>query len=789
MIGQTLGHYRIDARLGAGGMGVVYRAHDTRLERTVAVKLIGEEIPADDTARQRLLSEARSASALNHPHVCTVHEVGEADGHIFIVMEYVEGRPLRDLVPHDGLAADVVIRYAIQIADALAHAHQRGIVHRDLKAANVVITPEGRAKVLDFGLSKRLPTEELSEAQTRTKRSLTEAGQVVGTLHYLAPESLRGEPADVRTDIWALGVLLHNMASGELPFEGKTRYEVTAAILGQPPAPLPERVPAGLRAIIQRCLAKEPSQRYQQANEVRAVLEALHSGSDVVPPAPARPSPARRRLVLLATMGATVLVFAAAIATRFVIAPTEIDSVAVLPFSNVGGDPNTEYASDGIAESLIGSLSQLPRLKVIAFSSVVRYKGRDNDPQTIGRELKVAAVVTGRVEWHGDLLVIRADLVDATDGRELWGQKFSRKTSDLMSMQDDISGEISSNLRHSLTDEERKRVVKHATASSEAYELYLKGLYYHRKEFTRDTYDKALGYYRQAIDEDPGYTLAYSGLADLYASMAFVGSLPPKEASDRARAAARRAIEIDDTIWEVHVSQAVVAWGFDWDWAGAERECQRAFALSPNASGAYFFCGQCSRALGRFDEAIARMKKAEETDPLSVDTSRSLGITYYWARRYDDAIAQLRRTLELAPQDVQTHEALADVYARKAMAKEAIAALQQTFLLAGDKEASEGLGRDFESLGLERVMRQLNQMTLDGLEESAKTAYVSPVYFAASYAKLGDPDQAFLWLNRAYEERSPWLTYIKTDPAFDGLHSDPRFGDLLRRVGLPLGRS
>jgi len=788
LIGQTLGHYRIDARLGAGGMGVVYRAHDTRLERTVAVKLIGEEIPADDTARQRLLSEARSASALNHPHVCTVHEVGEADGHMFIVMEYVEGRPLRDLVPHDGLSIDVVIRYGMQIADALAHAHQRGIVHRDLKAANVVITPEGRAKVLDFGLSKRLPTEELSEAQTRTKRSLTEAGteagHVVGTLHYLAPESLHGQPADRRTDIWALGVLLHNMASGGLPFEGKTRYEVTAAILGQPPAPLPERVPAGLRAVIQRCLAKEPSQRYQQVVEVRAALEAVQSGSVALPAD--SPRQARPRWMLPAAAGALALVGALAAFHWLGARDGGIQSIAVLPFANVGGNPDNEYLSDGITESLIGSLSHLPKLKMIAFGSVLRYKGRPVDAAAIAHDLGVGAIVIGRVTQRGDSLSIGAELVDTRDGSRIWGDQYDAKPTTVLSIQQEISKQISEQLRSDLTGEERRRVTNPHTENTEAYQLYLKGRYFWYK-FTPEGYAKSLEFYRKAIEKDPNYAPAYAGIAAYYAAMTWEGQLPPKDGFREVEAALMKALSLDDTLALAHWGVAEqLRFARDWNWPAAEAEYQRAIALDPQDPIIRRFHSQFLRALGRWDEAIAEMKRAMEVDPLGVETNKGLAYTYYWARRYDEAIEQCKKTLEIDANYGPAHELLAEVYGRKGMYKEAIAEEQRVLVLAGDNEGAEAMAQDFARLGYEPTMRSLYQGSLDSLKEALKERYVSPISFAIGYAKLGDKNEAFAWLEKAYAERSPWLTLLKADPDFDNLRSDPRFAEIVRRVGLPL---
>jgi serine/threonine protein kinase/tetratricopeptide (TPR) repeat protein len=780
MIGQTLGHYRILDKLGAGGMGVVYRAYDSKLERTVAIKLVGESISGEPTARERLLREARSAAGLNHPHVCTIHEVGEADGQVYVVMEHVEGRPLSALLA-ESRATESVVRYGIQIADALAHAHQNGIVHRDLKTGNVLVTPEGRVKVLDFGLAKRLRPEGLSEQETRPTDSLTAVGQVVGTLHYLAPEVLRGKAADARTDIWALGVLLYELATGQLPFQGKTRFEVTNAILSEAPRPWPP-VPVGLQVVIGHCLSKEPGERYQAASEVRAALDAVQSGTVPLPAT----AGARRRGWKVGVVAGLLAFLVAGGAYRWWESRTPgIASIAVLPFTNVGGNPDDEYLSDGIAENVIGSLSELRGLKVIAFSSVTSYKGRDIDTRKVGGALGVEALVTGRVEQRGDVLAIRAVLVRVADGRELWGQRFTGTTRGLVSLQNDLAGEIIGNLRPEGTGEERKRARERGTDNSEAYQLFLKGEYYHQKEFTLEDYSKALDYYLQAIDKDPNYARAYGGLADLYGSMAFSGAMPTGEAHDKARAAVDRATALNESDYAVQLSRAVFSWSFAWDWSQAEQSCQRAMELNPNFAGAYFFCGQCSRALGRFEEAVLRMRKSEELSPLSVDWSRGLATTYYWAHRYDEAIAQARKTLALAPKDAQTHELLADVYGHKGLEKEAIAEQQQTLALGGDPEGAEAFGQDFESFGYERALRQLNLGTLSGLNTQAERGWVSPVYFVMVYAKLGDSDEAFVWLNKALDERAPWLTNLKTDPAFDALRSDPRFAPLLKKIGLP----
>ena len=781
MIGQTLGHYRIESQLGAGGMGVVYRAHDTRLERTVAIKLVGDRLSGDPTARERLLREARTASALNHPHICTIYEVGEADGHVYIVMEHVEGRPLSALLS-DPRPTEMIARYGIQIADALAHAHQHGIVHRDLKTSNVMITPEGRAKVLDFGLAKRLPTEDLEEQPTKSEGPLTEAGQIVGTLHSLAPELLRAQPADSRTDVWALGVLLYELAAGDLPFQGRTRFEVTSAIMTESPRPLPESVSPGLRAVIQRCLAKDPGQRYQRAGEIRAALEAIQSGSATLPAPPEVKS--RPRWMLWATVSVILLVAALGIAQWLRGRDRGIQSIAVLPFTNQGGNPDNEYLSDGIAESVIASLSHLPNLKMIAFGSVLRYKGRPVDAAVIARDLKVDALVVGRLTPRADGLAISAELIDARDGSRLWGNEYDEKAGAILSVQQEISRQISEQLRSHLSGEEKRRVAKRHTENAEAYDLYLKGRHYNDK-FTLEGYQKSLDFYGRAIEKDPAYAPAHVGIAIDYLTMTFEGYLPPSEGYAQVEAAVTRAKALDDTVGELYYPIGMLRLVKDWDWQGAEREFQHGIALDPQSPWLRRFYSELLRALRRWDEAIAQMKRAQELDPLGVETNKGLGGAFYWAGRYDQAIEQLKKTLEIDPGNGGVHDLLSSVYARKGLYPEAIAEQLQAFVLNGDEETAEALKQDFEKLGFERVMRQLNQDTLDGLNEGARKGYVSPIGFALNYAKLGQKDEAFAWLERAFAERSPWLTYVKGDPDFDSLRTDPRFPALLKRIGLP----
>jgi eukaryotic-like serine/threonine-protein kinase len=785
MIGQSLGHYRIEAELGSGGMGVVYRAHDTKLGRTVAIKLVGERFAAEPTARERLMREARTASALNHPHICTIHEVGESDGHVYIVMEHVEGRPLSAL-PHAERPTGAVLRYGIQIADALAHAHQRGIVHRDLKTNNVIVSPEGRTKVLDFGLAKRLPAESMSaetlpDEVTRSTDSLTEPGQIAGTLHYLAPEVLRGQPADRRADIWCLGVLLYELAAGDMPFRGKTRFEVTHAILGEAPQSLPASVPGPLRSVILRCLAKEPAQRYQAAAEVRAALEAVQSGTYTSEPIP---SPPRSSRWLLIGVPVVLLIVGGLTGLRFLpSAGPDIDSIAVLPFANVGGNPDAEYLSDGVTDNLIGSLSRLPRLKVIAFASVARYKGRSVDPQEVVKDLGVAAALFGRVAPHGDKLSISAELIDTRDKSRLWGEQYDVKPGEISSVQQQISTQISSRLRRQLTGDAEERASRRYSSNAEAYDLYLKARYYSQKSTLAD-YQKGIEFARRAIEKDPGFAPAYAALARIYGSMTWEGLVSPKDGHEQMNAAVTKALKLDDSLGDAYFALGALRWGRDWDFAGAEDALRRSIALDPKEPLNHQHYANFLRSRGRWDEALDQMKQAQTLDPLGSATNNALAFLYYHARRWDEAIEQATKTLEIDPKFAAAHELLAEAYARKGMHQEAIAEQQQAFVVSGDQESADGLGADFKALGYDEVMRQQYQATLDGFKEAAKAQYVSPMNFAMTYAKLGDKDAAFAWLEKAFAERSPWVVFLNEDPDFDDIRSDPRFAALVKRIGL-----
>ncbi|MBI3669740.1 MAG: protein kinase [Acidobacteria bacterium] len=751
MIGEILGHYRIVEKIGAGGMGEVYRATDTKLGRAVALKVLPAAAVDDKAAQARLLQEARIASALNHPHICTIFEVGEAVGLGYIAMEFVEGQPLSEAIPRDGLPAEMVVRYGAQIADALGHAHQRGVIHRDLKCANVIVTPQNRVKILDFGLATHR-REEFTEA-TQSRVSLKESGAIAGTLYYIAPEILQGASADARSDIWALGVILYEMAASVRPFDGPTGFTLSSMILRDPPAPLRQSIPAGLRSVIDRCLTKEPAERYQRAGEVFAALQAIQS---------------------------QVVVGSSAVTRRR--SERNIRSLAVLPFANATADLEAEYLSDGITESLINSLAQLPRLHVMARSTVFRYKGQTTDPRTIGRELNVGAVLLGRILQRGDALLVTAELVDVADGWRLWGEQYNRKRADIFAVQDEIAREISEKLRVRLTGEDKKRLTKRHTQDTEAYHLYLKGRYYWNKR-TREGLERGVEYFKQAIEKDPNYALAYAGLADSYYLLAGTayGVLSPQEAIPQAKAAALKALQIDDKLAEAHASMASVLIS-EWNWPAAKKEFKRSMELNPGYATVRQWYAFYLTAMGRLEEALAEARRAHELDPLSIIINRDLGLVFYYARQPDRAIEQYRKTIELDPNFALAHQGLGRACLEKGMYQQAVEHMQRAASLAQESVAmSAALAHAYAVAG----KREEAEKILGELLERSMRSYVEPMSIAVIYSGLGDKENAFGWLEKAHAEHSVGLHTLKVHPVFDGLHSDPRFADLLRRVGLP----
>jgi serine/threonine-protein kinase len=784
--GTRLGAYEILGPLGAGGMGVVYRARDTRLQRLAAIKLIADE--EDVASRARLLREAQHASALNHPNICTIYDVGESGGKAFIAMEYIEGRRLSELIPSSGLEIEAVLRYGSQIADALTHAHDRDIVHRDLKSANIVITPEGRAKVLDFGLAKRMPGREIAGAPPA--ESLTAAGTVAGTVSYMAPETLRGEPADARADVWALGVVLFEMSSGHLPFSGQHGFEVMAAILHQPASPLPAALPLGLRAIVQRCLSKDPTQRYQRAGEVRAALDLMRQEREGVAEA-AVTRPRLRAWVRAGTIVLLLLLAAAVLSLDswrdrlpFGLGRHRIASLAVLPLENLSRDPEQEYFADGLTEALITDLAQISALRVTSRTSVMRYKGTNKPVPQIARELQVDAVVGGSILHAGDRVRITAHLIHGADDRHLWADSYERDLRDILSLQNQVAQAIADQIKVTLTPAEHARLASSRTVDPEAYQLYLRGRYLWNQR-TERTINDAIRYFEAALRKDPNYASAYSGLADSYSSLGDsndVGSLQPNLAIPKAKAAATRALELDDTRAEAHNSLGFINLLYDWDWHSAETEFKRALELNPRSADAHHWYSHLLMALGKPEEAQAESQRALDLDALNPIINTHLGWAYVFARQYDKAIEQLTRTLELFPDFGLAHWYLALAYEQKAAYAQALPEFRRAQTgVTGNVVVLADLGHAYAVSGNAADARQI----LEQLTALSSRRYVPSTSVALIYAGLGDYDRAFEWLDKAVAERAEWLIYLKVDPRLDPLRRDSRFRQLERRVGLP----
>jgi serine/threonine protein kinase/Tfp pilus assembly protein PilF len=789
LVGQQVGPYKIHSLLGVGGMGEVYLAQDPRLDRTIALKILPTELASDPDRIRRFIREARAASGLKHPNVATIYEIGKSDEFHFIAMEYVEGRTLADKISGHPLPIAEIVDIGLQVADALDEAHRKGITHRDIKPANLMLTSREQVKILDFGLAKVTRPEGQALGSDISTVVKTETGAVMGTVQYMSPEQVLGKEVDHRTDIFSLGVVLYEMATGRLPFTGTSSSETMDRILhGQPEAiaRFNYDVPAELDRIIRKCLEKDRERRYQSARELLTDLRNLKRDSESSTRTVEGVEPRPRSNVRNVAAGAIALAIAALLGITvylFMGRGKPIDSMAVMPFLNASADLSQEYLSDGITESLINSLSQLPNLKVLARTTVFSYKNRAIDPIKVGRELGVRAVLTGRVVERGGTLIIQADLLDVTDGSQLWGEQYHRKLSDVLAVQEEIAKQISERLRLKLTGEDQKRLTRHHTENAEAYQLYLKGCYYWNKR-TAESLNRGIEYFQQAIDKDPNYALAYAGLIDSYSLLgSSIGRLSPRETFSKAKAAAVKALDIDDTLAEAHAALALVILRYDWDWPAVEREIKRAIQLNPNYATTYQWYADYLVVMGRLDETIAQIKRAQELDPLSLIINTIVGLHLYQARQYDQAIEQCQKTLEMDPNFAQAHLALGMAYEQKARYEEAIAALQKaTTLSPSNPFIVSALGHAYAVSGQPReAMKILHQ-----LQDLSQRRYISPHEMAIIYAGLGEKDQAFAWLEKAYADRVWRLPFLKVEPRFDSLRSDPRFQDLLRRMKLAL---
>ncbi len=769
--GAIVGHYRIESRLGAGGMGEVYLARDTTLDRTVALKVLPTEFARDDERLRRFVREAKAASALCHPNVATIYEIGESGGVNFIAMEYVEGETLR-AGEHD-IAR--VIDTAIQIADALDAAQAKRITHRDIKPANIMRTPRGRIKVLDFGLAKTAPVA----SPNGDTDSMTRPGLLLGTVHYMSPEQALGKEVDHRSDLFSLGVVLYELVTGQLPFPGATAIETIQRITRAEPDPLARfnrEAPAELERIVRKCLEKDRERRYQAARELLIDLQSLQRGSGTAPAATAPPPKARWRLVA----GAVVLAIAATGMYAFFGLRRPIDSIAILPFVNTGGDPNAEYLSDGIPESVISSLSQLPSLKVQSRGSAFRYKGKSTDPMEVGRTLGVRAVMTGRVAQRGDGLMVSVELVDTRDNSQIWGEQYDRKLTDLVATQRDISREVFEKLRLKLTPDEKSRVEKRYTTNSEAYQLYLRGRYLWDRRSAPEI-QKALEYFQQAAEKDPGFALAYSGVADAYFLLGIYSIDSPAVVFPKGKAAAQKAVAIDDRLAEAVTSFAWLNMHLTWDWAAADQLLKRAVELDPNDSTAHQWYGRFLCYMGRFEEGLRESRRALELEPFAMAANNALITNLVYARQYDAAVDYFKKMNDLLRGSIMPLRDMATVYATKNMRAEAARMLEESYRLNPSASARIFLAR---ALALQGRRLEATKL-LQEIEQTFKTGYVSPFMIAEAYAAgLDDKERALAWLETAFQQRDPWIIHIKVKPEMDTLRSDPRFQDLLRRMKL-----
>jgi len=783
----VLGDFEVLSLIGAGGMGEIYRARDRRLDRDVAIKVLPRFVSFDPERLHRFEQEAKAAAALNHPNILAVFQMGTHEGAPYLVSELLEGETLREQVKHGPIPPRKAIDYGVQVACGLAAAHEKGIIHRDLKPENLFVTRDGRIKILDFGLAKLTHPE--SETQL-TKQTLdTEPGAVLGTVGYMAPEQVRGQTADQRADIFAFGAILYEMISGKRAFQGETTADTLSAILNQEPRAISKVAPSISRAIAQivhRCLEKNPASRYQSAAELTSTLEE----SAMAPQALWGSRRWRWHAWIFPGVAALVLVALPILGLnlggwrdhlRLTTSAVPIDSLAVLPLTNLSGDPQQDYFVDGMTDELTTNLAQIGGLRVISRTSVMQFKDTKKPLPQIAKELNVQAVVEGSVVRSGDRLRITVQLVQASPEKHLWADSYERYLNDVLTLQDQVARDIATKIRGRLTPQDQAHLANARPVDPETYEDYLKGRYYYEK-LSVPGFQEGLRYYRRAVTRDPNYAPAFVGLAASYKDLGVWGELLPREAASKSKLAVEKALSLDDALGEGHATLGHIHFLWDWEWASAEREYKRALELDPPSSLTRIQFAIYLSAMGRHSEALQEMKDAHAIDPVSHPSNGLLGAVYYWAHRFDDAIGQFQKTLELYPDSAIDHKYLGACYEQKGMYTQAFQEYQRQESLGGaTTNELARRGHSFATSGMKGYLREKLQATV----RDSRIRYVPSYDIAELYARLGQNEQAFEFLEKAYQERDHNMAFIKVEPMLDGLGGDPRFQELLRHMNLP----